>query len=170
MAIAMPARPNSRVRWSSPKRRGNVRIVEDAETKAQTYAWSWFALHAGQRLQLVNFWLVAVAFLVSAYVQARSNHMPVIAFGVSVAGIVSSVAFMRLDVRTRQLVQVAENALRHFEASGVAAGMDQVAELVRASREARRSPFDSYRKIIQGLQLSVACMFVLAAAFAWIST
>jgi hypothetical protein len=144
--------------------------VQDAETKAQAYAWNWFALHAGQRLQLVNFWLVAVAFLVSAYVQARSNHMPVIAFGVSVAGIVSSLAFMQLDVRTRQLVRVAENALRHFEASGVAAGMDEVTELVKASHEARRSSFDSYRRIIQGLQLSIACTFVFAAVFSWIST
>jgi len=141
--------------------------VQDAETKAQTYAWSWFALHAGQRLQLVNFWLVAVAFLAAAYVQARSNHMVAIAFGVSVTGVVSSLAFVRLDVRTRQLVQVAENALRYFETSGVAAGMDEVTELVRASHQVRRSRFDSYRVIIQGLQLSVACIFILAAAFSF---
>ena len=139
--------------------------MQDAETKAQTYAWNWFALHAGQRLQLVNFWLVAVAFLASAYVQARSSHMTAIAFGVSVTGAVSSVAFMRLDVRTRQLVQVAENALSYFEAAGVAAGMDEVTELVKASHEIRRSRFDSYRVIIQGLQLTVACIFVLAAVF-----
>jgi hypothetical protein len=91
--------------------------------------------------------------------------MTAIAFGVSVTGAVSSVAFMRLDVRTRQLVQVAEDALRHFEASGVAAGMDQVTELVRASHEVRRSRFDSYRIIIQGLQLTVSFIFVLAAIF-----
>jgi hypothetical protein len=139
--------------------------VEDAETKAQTYAWNWFALHAGQRLQLVNFWLVAVAFLASAYVQARSSHMTAIAFGVSVTGAVSSVAFMKLDVRTRQLVRVAENALGYFEASGVVAGLDEVTELVKASHQARRSRLDSYRVIIQGLQLTVACIFVLAAVF-----
>jgi hypothetical protein len=139
--------------------------VQDSEEKAQTYAWNWFALHAGQRLQLVNFWLVAVAFLASAYVQARSDHMTAIAFGVSVTGVVSSLAFMRLDVRTRQLVQVAENALRSFEASGVAAGLDEVTELVRVSHEVSRSRFDSYRVIIQGLQLSVASIFALAAVF-----
>jgi hypothetical protein len=142
--------------------------VQDAETKAQTYAWNWFALHAGQRLQLVNFWLVAVAFLATAYVQARASHMTAIAFGVSVTGAVSSVAFMKLDVRTRQLVQVAENSLRYFEATAVAAGMDEVTELVKASHEARRSRFDSYRVIIQGLQLTVACIFVLAAVFSLI--
>lgn len=141
--------------------------MQDAETKAQTYAWNWFALHAGQRLQLVNFWLVAVAFLAAAYVQARSNHLVAIAFGVSVTGVVSSLAFVRLDVRTRQLVQVAENALRYFEASGVAAGIDEVTELVKASHQVRRSRFDSYRVIIQGLQLSVACIFILAAVFSF---
>lgn len=142
--------------------------MQDAETKAQTYAWNWFALHAGQRLQLVNFWLVAVAFLAAAYVQARSNHMAAIGFGVSVTGVVSSLAFMRLDVRTRQLVQVAENALRYFEASGSAAGMDEVTELVKASHQVRQSRLDSYKVIIQGLQLSVAFMFVLAAVFSLI--
>ena len=91
--------------------------------------------------------------------------MTAIAFGVSVTGVVSSLAFVKLDVRTRQLVQVAENALRHFEESGVAAGMDEVTELVKASHQVRRSRFDSYRAIIQGLQLSVACIFVLAAIF-----
>jgi hypothetical protein len=106
-----------------------------------------------------------VAFLASAYVQARSDHMTAIAFGVSVTGVVSSLAFMRLDVRTRQLVQVAENALRSFEASGVAAGLGEVTELVRASHEVRWSRFDSYRVIIQGLQLSVAFIFALAAVF-----
>lgn len=141
--------------------------MQDAETKAQTYAWNWFALHAGQRLQLVNFWLVAVAFLASAYVEARSSHMAAIAFGVSVTGVASSLAFMLLDVRTRQLIVVAESALMHFEAMGVAAGMDEVTELVKASHQVRRSRFDSYRVIIRGLQLSVACMFVLAAVFSF---
>ena len=73
----------------------------------------------------------------------------------------------RFDVRTRQLVQVAENALRYFEECNVAAGMDQVTELVKASHQVRRSRLDSYRVIIQGLQLSVACMFVLAAVFSF---
>lgn len=141
----------------------------DRNTNAQSYAWNWFALHAGQRLQLVNFWLVAVAFLASAFVQARSSHLVAIAFGVSVTGAVSSLAFMRLDARTRQLVQVAENALRSLEAAQTAAGLNEVHELVKASRQARGSRFDSYRVIIQGLQLSVAVMFLLAAVYSLVS-
>ena len=143
--------------------------MQNADSNAQTYAWNWFALHAGQRLQLVNFWLVAVAFLASAFVQARSSHLFVVAFGVSVTGVVSSLAFVRLDIRTRQLVQVAENALQYFEKNLVAAGLDEVTELVKASHQARRSRFDSYRVIIQGLQLSVAVMFLVAAVYALVS-
>jgi len=131
----------------------------------QSYAWNWFALHAGQRLQLVNFWLVAIAFLAAAFVQARASHLVAIAFGVSLTGVVSSLAFMRLDVRTRQLVQVAENALRSIEETQTAAGLDEVYELVKASYQVRRSRFDSYRVIIQGLQLCVALMFLLAAVY-----
>jgi hypothetical protein len=143
--------------------------VDNTETDAQTYAWSWFALHAGQRLQLVNFWLVSVAFLASAYVQASSNHMVAIAVGVSVAGVVSSLAFAKLDVRTRQLVQVAENALRYFEEKRALEGLDEVAELVKASHQGNRSRLDSYRVIIQGLQFAVATLFALAAIYSLIS-
>jgi hypothetical protein len=148
---------------------GSLSKVQNTEADAQTYAWGWFALHAGQRLQLVNFWLVSVAFLVSAFVQASSNHMVAVAVGVSVTGVVSSLAFLKLDVRTRQLVQVAESALRHLEKKRVIDGLDEVTELVSASHRGDRSRLDSYRVIIQGLQLSVAGLFALAAIYSLIS-
>jgi hypothetical protein len=140
----------------------------DRNASLQSYAWNWFALHAGQRLQLVNFWLVAVAFLAAAFVQAKASHLTAIAFGVSVTGAVSSLAFMRLDVRTRQLVRVAENALSVFEKDNTAAGADETFELTKASVDARGWGFDSYRVIIQGLQLSVAVMFLLAAIYSFL--
>ena len=141
----------------------------DRNASLQSYAWNWFALHAGQRLQLVNFWLVAVAFLAAAFVQAKASHLTAIAFGVSVTGAVSSLAFVRLDVRTRQLVRVAENALsRYFEKENTAAGADKAFELTKASMLARGWGFDSYRVIIQGLQISVAAMFLLAAIYSFL--
>ena len=131
----------------------------------QGYAWNWFALHSGQRLQLVNFWLVAVAFLAAAFVQARSSHQVAVAFGVSLTGAVASLAFTRLDVRTRQLVQVAEEALISFEKAQTAAGVNEAFELVGAAQQARTRRFDSYRIIIQGLQLTVAVIFLVAAIY-----
>ena len=135
------------------------------EQEMRTYAWSWFALHAGQRLQLVNFWLIAVAFMATAFVEARTGHLLPVALGVSITGCIASLAFMRLDNRTRQLVHLAEDALLSIEA-GLGAQVDGPAEptaLVTRSRQAPRSRLDSYRVIIQGLQLLVAALFLLGA-------
>jgi Flp pilus assembly protein TadB len=146
-----------------------LHMMHNSEMDDRTYAWNWFALHAGQRLQLVNFWLVAVAFLASAFVQALLSHMVAIAFGISVAGIIASLAFMRLDARTRELVQVAENALRYIEENGRKDSPNQTIELVKAAHEARRWHLDSYRIIIQGLQLSLACLFFLGGIYSLVS-
>jgi uncharacterized membrane protein len=108
---------------------------------------------------------VAVAFLAAAFVQARSSHQVAIAFGVALTGAVSSLAFMRLDVRTRQLVHVAEEALISLEKAQTASGVNEVFELVAASRRVRTRRFDSYRIIIEGLQLTVAVIFLIAAIY-----
>jgi hypothetical protein len=139
--------------------------MESLDAADRTYAWNWFALHAGQRLQLVNFWLVSVAFLVAAFVQAYLNKHLVIAAGVSTAGIVSSLAFMRLDVRTRQLVHVGEAALRQLELERAGNGRGELIELVERARQSRTSSLHSYRVVIQGLELTVAGLFALATAY-----
>src|SRR4051794_24904813 len=127
-----------------------------------TYAWNWFALHSGQRMQLVNFWLVSVAFLGAAFVQARTGNLAAVAVGVCVTGTISSIAFAMLDARTRRLVQVAEDALRALEDERAASGAVSF-RLVSASHGARSSPLMSYRLVIQGLQLTVAVLFAVAA-------
>jgi hypothetical protein len=126
-------------------------------------------LHAGQRLQLVNFWLVAVAFLATAFVQSQISHLRPIAAGVALIGTVASIAFQRLDVRTRQLTRVAEDALREFEAEWIAQGSTGLVALVARSHEIGKSRIDSYRAIIQGLQLSVAMVFLGAFIYAIVS-
>jgi hypothetical protein len=131
--------------------------VTDPEVRA--YAWNWFALHAGQRLQLVNFWLVAIAFLAAAFVQSEINHLTPIAAGLAFIGALSSVAFQRLDIRTRQLTVAAEGALQVFEAEWISSGVTDAIALTTRSNLARTSWIDSYRMIIQGLQLSVAAIF-----------
>jgi hypothetical protein len=132
----------------------------------RAYAWNWFALHAGQRLQLVNFWLVAVAFLAAAYVQSEVSHAQPIAAGVALVGVVASIAFQRLDVRTRQLSRIAEDALREIEQEWIAQGASESVSLVQRSHEARKSWVDSYRVVIQGLQFSVALVFATAFIYA----
>jgi hypothetical protein len=143
-----------------------VRSKELRAEELRAYAWNWFAMHAEQRLQLVNFWLVAVAFLAAAFVQSQINHARIIAAGVALIGAVASVAFQRLDIRTRQLSQIAEDALREFEDEWVAQGASGLIALVKRSHQERKSRIDSYRTIIQGLQLSVALVFMAAFIYA----
>jgi hypothetical protein len=133
--------------------------------EAHAYAWNWFSIHAGQRLQLVNFWLVAVAFLAAAFVQSEISHERAIAASVALIGACASVAFQRLDARTRQLSQIAEDALLAFEDEWVAQGASNLIALVRRSSEVQASWTDSYRLIIQGLQLLAALVFVAALIY-----
>jgi hypothetical protein len=123
-------------------------------------------MHAGQRLQLVNFWLVAVAFLAAAFVQSEISHARPIAAGVALIGVVASFAFQRLDVRTRQLSQIAEDALREVEDEWIAQGSSELIALVKRSHAVQQSWADSYRVIIQGLQLSTALVFIAAFIYA----
>lgn len=116
-------------------------------------------------MQLVNFWLVAVAFLVTAFVQARVGNLRSIAVGVCVAGALASLAFAMLDVRTRRLIQVAEVALLGLENERVAAGASRETQLISAAATARLSWLWSYRIVIEGLQVTVAALFVLAGIY-----
>jgi hypothetical protein len=40
---------------------------DDIAKQAREHAWNWFALHATQRMQAFNFFVVATAFLIAAY-------------------------------------------------------------------------------------------------------
>src|ERR1700722_968612 len=101
--------------------------------EVRAYAWNWFAMHSGQRLQLVNFWLVAVAFLAGAFVQSQINHVRPIAAGVAAIGAAGSLAFQRLDARTRTLSGIAEDALAQFENEWVAQGETEMIALLKRS-------------------------------------
>jgi hypothetical protein len=135
-----------------------------AAMDAHGYAWNWFALHSAQRMQMVNFWLVGVAFLGTAFVQAMTSKLPVVATAVAVAGAVCSIAFLLLDLRTRDLVQVAERALRTME-NEQAATLPAFPQLVRQADVDRPTRLSSYRVVIEGLQATVAVLFLAAGGY-----
>jgi len=117
-------------------------------------------------MQLVSFWLVAVAFLGAAYVQAVSSNLRPIAVGIAALGAIASAAFALLDARTRRLVQVAEETLQILEAREAALGTPSKARLVEQAHAARRGRLFSYRIIIEGLQIIVAVLFISAGVYA----
>ena len=139
------------------------------DESAHAYALTWFTVHSNQRMQLVNFWLVSVSFLMSGFVQAEVNHLRVVAFGIAVVGALASSAFCLLDMRTRRLILVAEKALRATEEAWAAAGVDSRAQLSLRAQEGRVSRLDSYRVVIEGLQVLVGSVFAMAALYSLLS-
>jgi len=116
--------------------------------KGLEHAWQWFMLHANQRMQAVNFFLVASAFLSAAYVNALRS--PVVAAGVSVLGMVFSLSFFQFERRIQELIKAGERALypsqqRLAELTGVAEF--KICETV----EVAKRPLTKYSVVIRTL-------------------
>src|SRR4051794_38095729 len=88
--------------------------VNDLLKQAREHAWNWFALHAAQRMQAFNFFLVATAFLVAGYASLLEKYRGA-AFCVALLGAWVAFWFHRLDMRSRQLVKAGELALTALE-------------------------------------------------------
>src|SRR6266446_5025035 len=89
---------------------------DETAKQAREHAWNWFALHATQRMQAFNFFMVATAFLMAAYASLLEKH-PVAAAILAAVGAWLAFLFNRLDDRSRQLVDAGENALKVSQAN-----------------------------------------------------
>lgn len=89
---------------------------------AREYAWNWFELHAKQRQQSFHFYIILITGILGAYfislrfgpAPASQSYSP-IPLLLSIAAMVFSYLFYRLDRRNRVLVRYAESALAAFE-------------------------------------------------------
>ena len=133
-------------------------VSEASFSVALNHVWSWFSQHANQRMQALNYFLVAAAFLTAGYASAAAAERWPPAAVVGGVGIIVSAAFNRLDARTRELVQAAEPALDLLQRALLAAGYRGLDMMAASSRHVRSAP--SYRAVIAMLT------FLGAAAFA----
>lgn len=129
------------------------------------YAWGYFTVHAGQRMQSVNFFLLAAAFLVGAYVNAMANGHPGLAVGISLLGGFASLIFFRIERRVRELIHAAEAALRPIE-EAMARRTEIPALRILHSVAAVTPGAWHYSKVFKMLYLAVGIGFVLAAIYA----
>lgn len=129
---------------------------------ALDHAWAWFNLHGTQRMQMLNFWLVSIAFLTGAFVAAITNEAFGAAFGVAVAGGVASSCFYRLERRTRLLVRLAETPLAELQK--YLAGRTNIAGLDMLTRaDTDKAFFTSYGVVIRSLEWFAIGAFTVAA-------
>jgi hypothetical protein len=136
--------------------------------QAREHAWDWFALHAAQRMQTFNFFLVATAFLIAAYASLLEKHGGA-ASGVALIGAWLAFWFNRLDARTRQLVKAGERALAASEAQLAATA--GIADLNIVETVEQPDPgTSSYRRVIKVIQWTMFAVFLLGGGYAvWVA-
>lgn len=130
------------------------------------HGWEWFSLHAGHRMQSVNFFLVAVAFISAAYSTAFRFSEPTVAFGVALAGVLLTVCFILFERRIRQLVHAGEAALTPIEKR--LASETGITELNLLDAVAKPSLWiASYSRVINGLHFVTTIAFLAGAIYAY---
>ncbi len=86
------------------------------QTEMREYAWKYFSLHSDQRLKTFNFYVVLSTVLAGGMLtilKESGNQLLAspLAFGVAFISFI----FWKLDVRNKQLIKHAEDALKYLE-------------------------------------------------------
>ncbi|WP_143696570.1 hypothetical protein [Williamsia muralis] len=122
------------------------------------HAWAWFSVHATQRMQLVNYFIVACAFLVAGVIASVGADVPVGGCIVSLFGVFTVDRFWDLEKRTRSLVRIGRSALielQHRLASDCAIPALELAALA----EADTANSGHYSRSISSLYAGMALLF-----------
>jgi uncharacterized membrane protein len=83
----------------------------------QEYAWEWFEYHAVQRLVAFRYFLIFFGVLLLALSDSIKNGNTILVSAIAMAAAFISLAFLMLEVRNEQLVNVGRNALNKIEDS-----------------------------------------------------
>ncbi len=87
----------------------------DVNEQRFNYAWKWFSLHAEQRGNLFNYFLVITGILINGYVISLKDDLFILSMAICVLGIMVGVGFLVFDLRNRQLISYAEDILEKLE-------------------------------------------------------
>ena len=142
-----------------------VTEADEAFRVALDHAWAWFSMHSNQRMQLINFFIASTAFVTAGYATCVAAHQYIVAVGVAIAGLAVCIAFEMLDVRTRELVHVAEPALAALEARLIRQTQLPELNLVENVSEPERKTI-SYRTVLRGITRAAGFLFIAGAVYA----
>jgi hypothetical protein len=125
-----------------------------------TYAWNWFAYHAGQRFSAFNFFLVIVGVLTVGFGQAVSNRWIGIGVAIGAFGAAVGAGFILLDVRNKQLVDFGTDALEALEL-----GLAVHIVLDKDGKARPKPPVASHTNVFRAIEGLSAMVF--AAGMIW---
>jgi hypothetical protein len=145
--------------------------TEESELSAQEVALdhcrSWVELHTNQRQNLLNFFLIAIAFLFSAYVSALDGHRNLLAAVISLMGALISFGFTLMDLRNRDLTRAGESPIMELERRmALRCNLPQL-QIQEAVNQPRR-PWLSMGKIVRAIHMAVGLTFAGAMIYALI--
>jgi hypothetical protein len=142
-----------------PKQSGDNRKM------ALDHAWAWFSLHSTQRLQAVNFFLVAMAFLSAAYVTAAKEKLHALAIGVAALAMVVSFLFYRVERRIRSLIHAAEAAMKPLQSELAKSLENEALNLSQRVEELKAGEW-KYSKVFKYLYVTTGASFSLGLLYA----
>ncbi len=136
-----------------------------SDQAALTHAWNWFHLHAGQRMQCINFFLVAVAFLVAAFVTVLKEQQYAVGAAVGLLAAWLSWWFHRLELRTRELVKAGERAMKPLQRRlSEEVGIPEL-DILRLV-ETPEKKWTSYGDVIWVLHWTTLLVFLIGSGYA----
>ena len=146
-----------------------------ADDKDLNHAWSYFALHANQRITVFNYFVVFSGVLCTGIAAAVQASPKVAAVGVALGLLLAvlSFVFWKLDQRTAFLIKHAEDILKQLEPStGQLIGAEEQ-KTAAAKRNLRMWTYGQvFRTIFAfmaliGIAGAVLAAFTASGALAW---
>lgn len=79
--------------------------------------WEYFVIHANQRIQMMNFFIILETFFVTTLLTLfqMEGDLGVFRFVMSAAIVFFSIIFCLLDARTKDMIKYSEKALKQLE-------------------------------------------------------
>ncbi len=83
--------------------------------------WDYFAIHANQRIQILNFYIVLETFFITGLLTLfqLDGELTLFRLVISIAIIFFSLIFYALDTRTKTMIKYSEDALKAIEQKNV---------------------------------------------------
>ena len=147
-------------------------MLDSYSREALDHAWRWFELHARQRLQLVNFFLLSEAFLGSAYALALDAGRPIVSCAFALIGALTPIYFCLIEQRVRALLKAGEQAMEPFEEALASSTGTRAIRLVKGVEQPEaRVKYSTAIRFIHatfGIGFALAFGYALALVCGWV--
>lgn len=140
---------------------GNTDDATKLYKEALDYAWKWFQYHAAQRMQAFNFLLILIGALSVGYYTAYNSGDYYQAFVVSCFGVIAVFAFLLLELRNEELVNVGRDALKSLEHHSDFERLPRECRLLTKDR--KRSFVKSHKLWLRVIEFLLLVVFIAAA-------